>query len=164
MAQQDDSTARVVGDLLTDDVGDEEEDIFRVRLGGCQIHSNFGIDVSERVLPAGCAGVVGAVGRAVRGSAHRCGKETGGVDGEEMTRLKNTATRFVNKITSAMRYGYTSTTPSSTAGRPFPRVMHPHSDADSGPDNNQGDKEAYPSHPSSSQCVFYRIAQPVDSG
>lgn len=49
-------------ELLTDEVGDEQKDIFRVSLGGCQVHGNFGIDVSEGVPSARFLGARGAVG------------------------------------------------------------------------------------------------------
>lgn len=49
-------------ELLTDEVGDEQKDIFRVSLGCCQIYSNFGIDVLEGVLSVRFAGDRGAMG------------------------------------------------------------------------------------------------------
>lgn len=48
--------------LLTDQVWDEQKDVFRIRLGGCQIHGNFGIDVSEGVPSARFAGAMAVFG------------------------------------------------------------------------------------------------------
>jgi hypothetical protein len=47
---------------LTDEIGHEQEDIFRVCLGSCQIHGDFSINEFDGTSSAGLAVAGGAIG------------------------------------------------------------------------------------------------------